>query len=111
MPKWCTTWHNRCWRLLAETGFVTDDTKLTKLLKFPLTVYRGDPDGNLGMSWTLSKTTARFFAKRYGTGANPTIFRYVVEHKREVLAYFTGRNEAEIVLNPTLVRGYSEEDA
>ena len=76
-----------------------------------LTIYRGYAKGKVrsGISWTLSKERARFFAD-YAIGArrqllcghqggNPMIVASKC-HKRDVLAYFNGRGEQEIVINP-----------
>jgi hypothetical protein len=77
-----------------------------------LTIYRGYAKGRArsGLSWTLSKERARLFAK-YATGSR----RYVLSghepggvgmivsgkcRNRNVLAYFDGREEQEIVIDP-----------
>jgi hypothetical protein len=68
-----------------------------------LTVYRGySIAGNEhGYSWTLDRNKAEWFARRYaGSSEADGVFVASVEvNKNEVLAYFTGRNEAEIVLD------------
>ena len=80
-----------------------------------LTIYRGYRKGlgRSGMSWTLSKERARFFASdakqdrrallgyRHSSGA-PMIVRGKC-HKHDVLAYFNGRKEQEIVIDPRKV--------
>jgi len=73
-----------------------DDRKGFKKLPNTLTVYRGqgiDADG-LGWSWTLSRDMAVYFANRFPEGE-------VMQgecKKSDVIAYFTGRNEDEIVV-------------
>jgi hypothetical protein len=88
-------------RLFHETGFVTDDAEGWAKLPDEITLYRG-VDGELeltadGPSWTLSLKTAQFFAYR-GIGKHRTVYRYTAT-KDEALAYITGRDEAEILLD------------
>ncbi len=89
-----------------------------KLAKLPaqIQLYRGYA-GNLaerGLSWTLLKTRAVFFGKVYATGSRRAAFDFDARgqaptlatgwcHKRDVLAYFAGRKEAEIVIHPNKV--------
>lgn len=62
-----------------------------------LTIYRGCQERNIeGLSWTLSHAKAEWFAKRF---ANPET-RLIIEGriaKDDVIAYFAGRGEEEIV--------------
>lgn len=65
-----------------------------------ITVYRGCGSWNeLGWSWTTDREKARWFAKR-AFGPPERLVQRVTVHKKDVLAYLTGRNESEIVLNP-----------
>ena len=85
--------------LFREAGFVTDDQEGFDALPEKLTLYRGvDFVFELtsdGPSWTLSRDTAKFFAVRMSKGH---IYEAKV-NKSDALAYFTGRNEAEIILD------------
>jgi hypothetical protein len=80
-----------------------------------LTVYRGchrelNEDG---LSWTLDRDRAAWFAKRFAsvTGSDPIVHVGEVS-KSQVVAHFLGRNEAEIVLiEPEAVRRDHLEDA
>ncbi|ALF00417.1 hypothetical protein SEA_ARCHIE_123 [Mycobacterium phage Archie] len=68
-------------------------------------VYRGfNDDGDAeGLSWTLNIAKARWFATRFSqTGA--TVATGTVDHS-DVIAYFSGRNEDEIVVLPENVQG------
>lgn len=82
-----------------------------------VTIYRGnlgedEPDG---ISWTLSKATAQFFGRHHmsprakfilGTWREdgiPTVWSAQVNTK-DVLAYFDGRNEKEVVVDPATLR-------
>ena len=72
--------------------------------QFP--IYRGflGKRGN-GMSWTLDESKAEWFAHRFAIGESkqPRLAKGIVA-KKHVLAYFEGRNEKEIVVDPANVR-------
>lgn len=89
-------------RLFRAAGFVTDDpegwAQISKQKK--LILYRG-VDGEMeitkdGPSWTLDRKVADFFAHRYG--AKGKVYTYTADVS-EALAYFTAREEAEIILD------------
>ena len=67
-------------------------------------VYRGFTLNRLrGVSWTLSKKTARKFAKSHGQYDEDRGLPRMAEakaHKKDVLAYFHGRGQDEIVIDP-----------
>lgn len=68
-----------------------------------MTVYRGVAKGRVryGLSWTDDKEVALWFAKRF-RGSN-----YVLQgeaKKEDVLAYFNGRNEQELVIHPSNIK-------
>jgi hypothetical protein len=85
--------------LFREAGFVTDDQEGFDKLRPVLTLYRGvDYVCELthdGPSWTLDRNTAIFFGKRYADG---DVFKVRIP-KEAALAYFIGRDEAEIILD------------
>lgn len=62
-------------------------------------VYRGVPEGGIeeGLSWTLDKDRALWFAQRFGKPGR-VLERSV--SKTEIVAYLNGRQEQEIVLRP-----------
>jgi len=66
-----------------------------------ITVYRGysHPGRGNGMSWSLSREVARRFAFRFTVDGQGRIARREVG-KDQVIAYFAGRGEQEIVLAP-----------
>lgn len=75
-----------------------------KLAALPdtVTVYRGvshegDDDG---ISWTLSREKAEWFAKRWSDG-NPRVFSGTAR-KEHIHAVFNGRREDEVVINRVL---------
>lgn len=84
----------------AEFMMSAQDRELFKNLPDELTIYRGfnNKDGNpRGLSWTTSKKKAAFFAYRFeqeGTIVSAKI------NKSDALAFFTSRNEFEILLKP-----------
>lgn len=110
------------WEYLFESErpgreHMMDEEEQAALAALPdtLTVYRGchrelNEDG---LSWTLDRDRAAWFARRFAdvTGADPIVHVGEVR-KADVMAYFLGRNEAEIVLiNPDVVRRDYLEDA
>lgn len=83
--------------------FVTDAPEI-ELPTDPITVWRGGAPGAVsGLSWSTERSVGEFFAKRnvwkvgraeLWTGSVPP---------SDVLGFFTGRNEAEIVSDPNRV--------
>jgi hypothetical protein len=72
-------------------------------------VYRGFsvPGGEVGLSWTVNKTVAKFFACRLAElHHSPRIAAGFVD-RRNVIAYFNGRDESEVVVLPNNVRDIS----
>src|SRR5262245_3869976 len=98
-------------QLFREAGFTTDDPEGWEKLPDEITLYRGvDGDFELtadGPSWTMNIETAKVFAYRYG--AKGAVYRYVAR-KDEALAYLTGRDEAEIILD-FYVGGFTDSDS
>ncbi len=66
-----------------------------------VTIYRGVTSYNeksvKGLSWTLSQERAEWFATRFGEEG--TVYKAEID-KAHILAYFGGRGEAEIVVEP-----------
>lgn len=67
-----------------------------------VTVYRGVTSYNAknvkALSWTLDRDTAEWFANRYGEQG--TVYEAQIE-KEHICAVFQGRNEAEVIVDPT----------
>jgi hypothetical protein len=83
--------------LFRAAGFVTEGADL--LPGDPLTIYRGqDADRPPGLSWTLDREKAERFARRFKSPA-PTVLVGTVA-RANVLGYFSGRDEAEVVADP-----------
>lgn len=54
-----------------------------------------------GQSWTVDRDKAIWFANRYQThGGRTPMLASAKVRKTDVIAYFAGRNESEIVVNP-----------
>lgn len=70
-----------------------------------LTIYQGHTTDRMdGWSWTLRRSTAEWFAKRFADieDSKPVVSRGVAR-KSDVLAFFTRRNEDEVLINPDRV--------
>lgn len=76
-----------------------EDYVTWKALPDEITVYRGiSGDGKVKkLSWTRSEEKARWFAERWNSHGR--VYRAEIR-KEDVLAYFGGRGEDEIVLDP-----------
>lgn len=88
---------------------------LAALPETGIPVYRGfmHDDAEDGLSWTLFKARARWFAKRFHTSDEdeyPRIASGTVDRKN-VIAHFTNRDEMEIVVLPEHVNDWSVQDA
>lgn len=72
-----------------------------------MTVYRGVGHARfkLGLSWTLDKERAEWFANRFAGANGRRAHVYAGEvAKKDVLAHFLGRNENEVVIDPRCVK-------
>ena len=81
--------------------------QLPKELKIYRGVYLNKKDNKydfLGSSWTLDFEMAKWFAERRGFRENeyPLVYSLTV-NKEDVLAYFTRREEAEILVDYTKI--------
>lgn len=87
-------------RMFKRSGFLTDlDIVDYEALPPTMTVYRGVPNARhkKGISWTRSIEKAAWFANRFKQGGK--VYETVID-KKEMLAYFEGRGESEVVLDP-----------
>jgi len=89
----------------AEKADLMDEDEMSQYLALPeeITVYRGIRGrGSLeALSWTLDIEKAEWFAKRWNKGGR--VYSAIVE-KKDVLAVFTSRGEAEIVVDYTRLK-------
>jgi len=79
------------------------------LLPETLTIYRGVPSHNSrnvkALSWTLDRNKAEWFAHRFGEEG--TVYEAEIA-KDHVLAFFTSRNEAEVVVDPAHLQNITQ---
>lgn len=84
----------------ADKAKVMEEEEYRAFCALPdeITVYRGvKPNGKIkALSWTLNKDRAEWFANRFESDG--CVYRAVIK-KEDVLAYFSCRNEEEIVLD------------
>jgi hypothetical protein len=65
--------------------------------------------GGRGMSWTLSRDRAIWFANRWLVdGESPHLFRTEVQ-RENVLAFFVSREEVEVIVDPATLGPLTEE--
>jgi len=80
-----------------------------KMLDDPVTVYRGVTSYNAksvkALSWTLNRETAEWFAHRFGE--NGTVYEAQIP-KSHIYAFFNGRNESEVIVDPKYLTDISE---
>jgi hypothetical protein len=92
----------------GDREYLMDEDERAAWEKLPdtLTIHRGYKldDAKLGMSWTLSYKRACWFARRLVRDGETSQVVTGTIPKAKALAYFTGRNEEEIVAFPDDIR-------
>lgn len=87
----------------ADPSALMDEADLERFreLEDTVTVYRGvtsfNADNVKALSWTLDQETAEWFAHRFGEDG--TVYEAQID-KAHIYAYFGGRNEAEVIVDP-----------
>lgn len=80
-----------------------------KALDDTVTVYRGVTTHNAksvkALSWSLSQETAEWFARRFGEDG--TVYEAQID-KKHIYAYFSGRNESEVIVDPSYLTNITE---
>jgi hypothetical protein len=73
-----------------------EEEQLLRSLPDEVTIYRGCQSGlnETGLSWTLDKAKAKFFANRFGK--NGIILEKKIP-RSSIIAVLTGRNESEVI--------------
>jgi hypothetical protein len=98
-------WQNRGkWRNLFDSKrtnshYLMNETEYNAMRSLPemVTIYRGSSYNNeKGLSWTLSKEKAEFFAQRFAQRRGKVYEQEV--SKDQILALFFGRGESEVIL-------------
>jgi len=105
------------WRSLVKAAFsakrlqkqylmTTEEIKGLKKLGKTVTIYRGMTvkerrSGKFGVSWTLDKRVAQFFAdkypRNYSTHHEPKIVHSLNVNRRDILALLNDRQEQEVI--------------
>ena len=98
-------WREIALRYLHETGYIGDLPKPTT----PLTLYRGVSSRvhRLGLSWSLSRETARKFTHPFSRGgieSSQAAIYEAVAPPEAFLAGFSDRDEQEYVVDPALLQ-------
>ncbi len=97
------TWR-RLFAIVGNGRVVTrnGDRAVWQSLPARLAIFRGfDFDGReRGLSWTLKRQKAEYFARRFGPSEGIPRVALAVCRKGDVLAYTNARKEAEIVVAP-----------
>jgi len=90
------------WIKAADKEGIMSKDELCAYRSLPdtITVYRGCQTVKAlkGISWTLSEEKARWFASRFSVKNNSLTYRAQI-CKEDVICYFAGRGEQEIVLD------------
>jgi len=85
-----------------------DEQAAYELLPDRLTIYRGCAESNrLGFSWSVDREQGEWFARRCGfstSNKDGTLLLIGECSKSDVIAHFTRRDEAEIVVSPDDVK-------
>lgn len=91
------------WFRGAKKDSLMDEEEFAVYNELPdeITVYRGVGIGRSekGLSWTQDRDTAEWFAHRFDRGGQEGYLLEGTIRKEDVLAYFNGRNEEEVVLD------------
>ena len=98
--------------LMDEEDYIKYTNIKSGCLGFNLEVYRGVSfDGKpKGLSWTLSKDKALWFASRF-KGKNAKVYKMTIDLNNEkeadaILAYFSSRNEDEVVIDTSVCNNW-----
>ena len=86
---------------------------LKRLASLPsgVIVYRGVSHNGKpeGLSWTVDKEKARWFAERFskaGNNTNPKLYKMVITNPDAILACYEARNESEVIVDTTICHNW-----
>lgn len=86
-----------------------DELERFQELENTVTVYRGVTSYNAAnvkaLSWSLDQETAKWFAHRFGEDG--TVYEAQID-KTHIYAYFGGRNESEVIVDPKYLMDITE---
>lgn len=103
--KWRTLWSSESMAQDRHACMSEEDRRAFSRLKSRIRIYRGigarhyDTGGD-GLSWSLSREKAIWFAHRFTDIPSRGWVRSAWVEKENVYAYFGARNESEIVVDP-----------
>lgn len=103
-----------CWFTDANKNFLMskEEKKIHKSLPQMVEIYRGTRSAayKLGVSWTLNRETAEWFAKRFSNSNDEChLYSYRID-RRDVLCYINERNEQEIIINCNKLKKYRAQE-
>lgn len=99
LDRWCEHFEQEN-RNTIRLGMESEDLEAFHNLPPRITIYRGTQKGkNPGLSYTLNKGKAQWFAERFDN--EPLVIERIVE-KEDCLWYLSNRGEDEIVIDPTI---------
>jgi hypothetical protein len=105
----------RIWRALKEPHAAMSSDQAVAFTALPETfeVYRGVGDQYYdtwcGLSWTVDPDKAHWFAQRSADDHDQPVVLSGHIHKQYTFAFFSSRNESEVVLLPQHIRDRKEE--
>ena len=106
LVEWIGIWSSD--REFRETVMDEDDIEAFTKLPESFPIWRGAGHRRVaeGLSWTTDKAKATWFAHRFASSRrhDAAFLAQGVVHRGDVLAYFIGRNESEIVVLPDKVQ-------
>ena len=89
-----------------------DELKTLNDLDATVTVYRGVTSFNAknvkALSWTLDRSVAEWFATRFDEDG--TVYQARID-KPHIYAYFDGRNESEVIVDPKYLMDITESES
>lgn len=98
------------WFEQADKKYLMDEDEQEILKKMPdqIKVYRGvrEPEYKNGFSWTVDFETAEFFAKWSKKAGDKTYIYECTISKDDILCYTDARGEAEVIINPKILKKY-----
>ena len=85
-----------------ENAMTPEERKALRDLPTTLNIYRGisHPNKDGGMSWTIDRNKAEWFARRFGNHSRVLTGRVT---RDAVYAFFLGRGESEVVVDPEYI--------
>lgn len=100
------------WFKKADKSYLMSkrEQKIFSELPDQVIVYRGvsKPEYKYGFSWVLDEKVAFWYADRCGSN-NSCVYECTVD-KKDILCYFDTRNEAEIVIAPSISKEYEHKE-